>query len=162
MQTDSIPAVAAPKRSLDDFGVVDARSASWVCKKLNEARAYQARVKSWAERELRRAKQREAFFMARFGKELEEWARAELSKPEHRKRRVINLPGGSVGFRRTVPRLVIQDEAKLIVWCKQHLPAAVKVVESVVKTPLNEHVAGTGELPQGTELTGGGEVFYIR
>jgi hypothetical protein len=163
MHTEANTAAAKrTPRSLDDFHIVDAKAASWVCLKVNEARAYQARIKNWAERELRRARRREAFFLARFSRELEEWARVELAKPEHRKRKVINLPGGTIGFRRTVPRLVIQDEAKLLAWCKQHLPAAVKTVESIVKTPLNEHVAATGEIANGAELTGGGETFYVR
>jgi len=163
MRTDATAANAVTaKRSLDDFRVVDAKTASWVCRKVNEARAYQMRIKAWAERELRRAKQREAFFMARFSRELEEWARRELAKPVHRKRKCIALPGGTLGFRRTTPRLVIQDEAKLILWCKQHLPAAVKVVESVVKTPLNDHVAATGEIGDGAEVVGACETFYIK
>lgn len=51
--------------------------------------------------------------LARFGGEIEAWARAELSK-----RRVntksINLPGGNVSFRDEQPRLVVMNHHHLV------------------------------------------------
>lgn len=153
---------AAPptKQPLDDFHVVDARTASWVARKINEARAHQKRVKAWAERELKRAERREQFFLGRFGAELEAWARSELAK-SRRKSKTIDLPGGKLCFRTLRPTLVVKDEKALLVWAKATLPTAIKTVESVAKVALNRHLATTGECADGVELTGGGERFTV-
>lgn len=157
------PSATAPaKRPLDDFHVVDAKTASWVARKINEARAHRQRVKAWAARELRRAERREQFFLMRFGGELERWARSELAKNGRRKAKSIDLPGGTLCFRAERPRLVIIDEAALIAWAKTNLPAAVKTVESVAKSELNRHLADTGECADGAELSICGERFLVR
>ena len=152
--------LTATKRSVDEFHVVDAKTASWVARKINEARGHQRRVKAWAERELKRAKRREQFFLGRFGAELEAWMRGELAR-SRRKTKSIDLPGGKLCLRTQRLTLAITDERRLIAWARQHLPSAVKTVESIAKTELNRHLADTGEVADGTELSGGGERLII-
>lgn len=54
----------------EQFSVKDAATASWVTKKINEARAYAKRVGAWADREIRRAERDEQFLMMRYGQQL--------------------------------------------------------------------------------------------
>ena len=63
---------------------------------------------------------------------------------------------------RAQPQLLLQPLSELIAWCRQHLPSAVKVVESVLKSEINAHIKTTGECPDGAELAGGGEKFYVK
>jgi hypothetical protein len=162
MSTEHQEAVAPTPvaRPLDAFHVTDARSASWVARKVNEARAHQVRVKRWAERELKRAQRREQSLLVRFGPELERWTRDELARVKG-KRKSVALPGGTLGFRAGRPKLVVTDEDRARVWCRIHLPHALRTVESVSRTELREHVGATGEVADGTDLSTGGEQFYV-
>ena len=62
------------------FSVRDAATASWLVRRINEARAYAKRVSEWAQRELKRAERDEEFLMRRFGSELQEWASKEIER----------------------------------------------------------------------------------
>lgn len=143
-----------------DFTVRDAASANWVIRKIVEARAYADRVKIWAELECRRAKREEEFLLRRFGAGLEEWARRQIAQ-QHDRRRSVSLPAGVIGFRTASNRLSINDEKRLLVWCRQHLPSALCIIESVTKTPLMDYLKASGECPPGTQLLGGEERFHI-
>lgn len=144
----------------EGFHVRDAATANWVVRKILEARAYAARVTAWAELEHRRAERDEQFLLRRFGVELEEWARQQIAT-QHDKRQSVSLPAGSIGFRVEPTKLCVTDEPALLAWCRQHLPSAIRTVESPMKTPLNDHLKTTGECPDGTTLIGGGRKFYV-
>jgi hypothetical protein len=143
------------------FSVRDEQSAAWVVRKIVEERTHRQRVADWYEAETRRSERREQFLLYRFGAELSDWTRHQLSR-QYGKRRSIHLPSGTVGFRTEPTKVVVTDEITLIGWCRQHLPTAVKVVESVLKTEVSHHVKQTGECPDGAELAGGGEKFFIK
>jgi hypothetical protein len=153
----------------EQFVVDDAQKASWVVRKVVEARAYAQRVQAWCERELRRAGREEAWLLRRFEPELVAWTRAELQRQGGR-RRSVNLPGGTVGFRLQPPKVEIIDEQTLIGWCRSHMPIALKVTveandqqgiellqwqrqhasssrirRQILRDPLNHHVSETGE-----------------
>lgn len=144
----------------DGFHVHDAETANWVVRKIVEARQYARHVKAWAEMELHRAGRDEQFLLHRFGAELEAWARQQIDR-QHDHRQSTNLPSGCIGFRTEPIRLAVTDEQRLLAWCRINLPSAIRVVESVAKTPLMQHVKLTGECPDGTELQGGGKRFHI-
>jgi hypothetical protein len=144
----------------DGFSIRDAASANWVVRKIAEARAYAARVKMWAELERRCAKREEEFLLRRFGAQLEAWARRQIAQ-QHDRRRSVSLPAGVIGFRTAPDRLSINVEKRLLVWCRQHLPSAICIIESVTKTPLMDYLKATGECPPGTELQGGEDRFHI-
>ena len=76
--------------------------------------------------------------------------------------RITHLPSGIVGFRVEPTKVIVSDEPKLIAWCRQHLPSAVKIVESILKSEVSAHIKQTGECPDGAELAGGGEKFYLK
>jgi hypothetical protein len=144
-----------------EFSVQDAKSANWVVRKIAEVRQYAAHVKEWAEHEQRRAVKEEASLLFLFGRQLEIWAKSEIEKNRRRKKSIF-LPAGTVCFRHTKARLVIDDEAIVADWARQHLPDAIQQVEKLKKMVVNEHFESTGELPDsGTHIEPDREVFKI-
>ena len=139
------------------FEVNDVHGASWVVRKIVEARARQERIKEWAAAEMREAKREEEFFQRRFGPGLEAWVTENLNG-----KKTLRLPDGTLGYRRKRMTLQIEDSEQLLDWCKRNLPEAVRVKEDVLKTPLNEHLKETGEVPPGCEVDAGGDEFYVR
>lgn len=145
----------------DRFHVRDEKTASWLIRKICEERTHRQRVLDWYETETRRSNQREQFLLQRFGGELSEWTRQELGRQLGR-RRSIHLPAGIVGFRTEPMKIVITDETTLAEWCRQHLPGALKITESILKSEVGDHITSTGECPHGAELQGGRDKFYIK
>jgi hypothetical protein len=145
----------------ESFHVRDEPSANWVVRKIIEERAYRQRVQQWFDAETRRSQGREQFLMLRFGSELEQWTKQQLQKRSG-KGRSIHLPAGTLGFRTTPAKLVVADEPKLVAWCRRHLPSAVKVVERVLKSEVHDHLKTTGEVPEGAEISGGEDRFFVR
>src|SRR4051812_10376686 len=72
--------------------------ANWLIRKISDARQYAARVKEWAEQELRRAQREEQTLLFLFGRQIESWTECEIAKLKGR-RKSLALPAGIVGFR---------------------------------------------------------------
>ncbi len=163
MNANDSNAIVAPVSAECDvpetFAVDDAASANWLVRKIVETRAYAKHVKEWADGELRRAEREELFFLHRYGRQLEDWARAEIAKS---RRKSIKLPAGIVGFRTEPPKLDVLDEAKLVAWCRTTLPTALRIETHILKQHVKDHVVITGECPDGTAISGGGQRFYVR
>ena len=163
MNANDSNAIVAPVSAECDvpetFAVDDAASANWLVRKIVETRAYAKHVKEWADGELRRAEREELFFLHRYGRQLEDWARAEIAKS---RRKSIKLPAGMVGFRTEPPKLDVLDEAKLVAWCGTALPTALRIETHILKQHVKDHVVITGECPDGTAISGGGQRFYVR
>jgi len=143
----------------EGFHVTDEKSANWVVRKILDARAYRNRIEAWAAAEIERADREEKFFSHRYGSELEAWARKQIG--DH-KRRVIALPAGRIGFRKASLKLNVTDEDRLLDWCKNHLPSALKVMQRILISQVKDHVTHTGEMSDGKESTGGGRRFYVK
>lgn len=141
------------------FSVSDADSANWVVRKILEARNYAKHVKAWAEAENQRALREEQFFLFHYGLQLERWAKSQI---EGSRRKCVELPGGTVGFRTEPPKLDVADEKKLIEWCRQNLPFALRTDIYVLRSLVKDHVQNTGECPAGANISGGGQKFYIK
>ena len=144
----------------DGFEVRDASTASWVVRRINEARAYAKRVECWAEREIRRARRDEDHLVFRFGQQLQGYAAGEIAKLRGH-RRSICLPGGTLGYRRVGPTLVFDNPETVLAWAKSQCPNAVVVKEQVSKSVVNRHVETTGEIPDGAHIDVGRDKFYI-
>ena len=144
----------------DQFVVNDAATANWVVRRIVQARQYRDKVEAWAAGEMRRAEREEAFFLGRFSQQLQAWVKAELGSQPRRKS--INLPAGTIGYRTEATKLLIENDDRLLQWCRSNLENAVKTEHRVLRSRVMEHVAATGEVPDGTELGGGGEKFYVR
>src|SRR4051794_98699 len=68
------------------FSVDSIDAASWLVRKVLEARAYSVRVKSWAEHEQRRAAREEQRLMYLFGAQLCQFVEQEIAKFNGRRR----------------------------------------------------------------------------
>lgn len=163
MKSTTTTALAAPPPVEVDppesFQVGDAASANWVVRKITDARAYAKHVKAWAEGELIRAQREEEFFVFRYGAQLERWARAQI---ERSRRKSIKLPAGTLGFRTEPVKLDVRDELRLIAWCRKTLPAALRIETHVMKQIVKDHIADTGECPDGAEVVAGQQRFYVK
>lgn len=60
--------------------------------------------------------------------------------------KTLTTPAGEVRIRSS-KSLIVQDEGEAIRWAKEHCPDAVKVVESLLKTPIKAMIEGGGECP---------------
>lgn len=144
------------------FAITDDHSASWLVRRVMQSRAYAARVKEWADQELRRSAREEATLMWLYGHQIEVWAKGEIEKLNGR-RKSVSLPSGTVGFRSNPPRLVVDDESRVIQWAKVHLPQAIVVTEKVSKTMINEFAEKSGVIPDdGVHIEPAAEKFFIR
>ncbi|HEX8339465.1 MAG TPA: hypothetical protein VF624_01020 [Tepidisphaeraceae bacterium] len=111
------------------FQVCSPETASWVVRRITNARNYAKKVKLWAELECRRAQHEEQRLLFLFGGQLRDWTQAEVQRVKSR-RRSIGLPGGTVGFRTVPSRLVIHDEALVLRWARTACPKAIVVTEN--------------------------------
>jgi phage host-nuclease inhibitor protein Gam len=146
----------------EQFRVHDEATANWVVRRITSAMAYQKKVAAWADAEIRRAQHEEAWFRRRFGEELVMWTREQIEALKT-KRKSINLPAGTLGFRQIAEKLIIDDEEKALKWARRSCPNAVVTSERLRKTVLNEHFASTGEMPTtGVHIEPAAEKFYIR
>lgn len=104
---------------------------------------------------------RARILLPRVWAELEEWLQQKL-QAERGRRKSIALPAGDVGYRTEPARLQIIDEVKLLEWCRRVLPGSVKVSETVLRSAVADYIRATGECPDGAELGGGGQRFYVK
>ena len=144
------------------FEITDDKSANWLVKRIMESRAYARKVKDWAEQELRRAEREETTLMFLYGRQISDWTRDEVAKLNGR-RKSLCLPAGTIGFRSTSTRILVEDEASVLTWAKENLPAAVIVAERLSRTVINEYAERTGVIPDhGVRIEPAGQKFFIR
>jgi phage host-nuclease inhibitor protein Gam len=146
----------------EQFYIHDDVTANWLVRKIVEARAYVKHCDEWCAREQARARREEEFLLFRFGQQLLDHARKRISEQGGR-RKSLNLPAGTIGFRRDGPKLLIDDEAKVIEWAKRNKPELVRSVEHLSKAGLNQHLEETGEAPDvGVHIEPAREKFYVK
>lgn len=172
--------------SIERFVVRDERSANWFVRRIADLRRYVAHVEQWAASEIRQSQAAERHLFSRYGGPFEEWTREYLIENGGR-RRSINLPAGTAGFRAQPARLVIKDEAAALIWCRKHMPEAIgvrvsatgpialtllavgtsnpdecKVEQRVLVSVLIRHVGESGEIVPGTDLSEPRDAFYVK
>lgn len=179
-----------PESYREEFRVTDLETAAWVVDKITAARAKAARIQEQAEAMLRDCAREEEFFLNRYGADLAEVAATEIERTGGKKKS-LKLLTGTVGFRSAPRRLDVVDEDAARQWAQRECPDAVKVsaaatgelgaalhaaaralmadsdleiavTESLLKTPLNDHLKDTGEVPPGCDVAGGEERFYVK
>ncbi len=79
---------------------------------------------------------------------LESWAKANPPK----RGKTIHLSTGSVFARQVGGGPVVVDDDAALAWAEQHLPAAVKVEKSVLRTPLKDYIKATGVVVPGVTV----------
>ncbi|HEV2293571.1 MAG TPA: hypothetical protein VGR35_06925 [Tepidisphaeraceae bacterium] len=159
-----------------EFVVDSEEAANSLVRSVKHEREYACRVEVWAATEIKRARRREEYLLQRYGHQVEAWLRRRL-EGERDRRRSINLPAGSVGFRAAPAKVHVTDTTALLTWVKANLIDALQVqvsavgsdasrlaewqaaeglesqlTESVSKRLVNAYVAEIGELPEGTGL----------
>lgn len=145
----------------DRFHIDSDEKANWLVKKIVGTFVMEERAQQWSEKEKRRACREREFFFRRFGAELEAWLQQKLQE-ESGRRKSVALPAGVVGYRTEPARLQITDERKLLNWCRRVLPHAVKVSETVLRSAVADHIRTTGECPDGAQLGGGQDRFFVK
>src|SRR2546423_841395 len=70
----------------EGFQIDSEQSANWLVRKVISARVYAERVKSWADQESRRARREEECLLYMYGRQLEAWVRAEVTKLKGRRK----------------------------------------------------------------------------
>ena len=107
-----------------------------------------------------------AFWRTHYGAAIEAVVKAELVAAGG-KSITLNTGVGPkptrAGYRKAPAKLDVTDEDAALAWAKENMPEAVKVKESVLKTPLKNHVEATSEVPPGCEYhPGGQDTFYVQ
>ena len=95
-----------------------------------------------------------------YGPQLQDWAAAAIRKLRGR-RKSIRLPAGSLCFRRSNARLVIDDESSVIRWAKISFPAGVVMTEKLRKAAIYDHFSQTGEVPPKSHVEPAADQFLI-
>lgn len=89
-------------------------------------------------------------------------ARITAAKIAGGKSKSLKTPFGTVGFRAHKPLPVVLDEAAAIAALRKlNQPQCLATRTTIVKAALNDYVASTGEVPDGVDITEGGEHFYL-
>lgn len=108
------------------FTIDSAERADWLLKRLMHLDAEKATVEAMAAQRVEELEADKNRLMARFGGELEAWARTEAEK---RHRQTITLMYGAVSFRKVAARLTVTSEADAITTARAVLPQAITTVE---------------------------------
>ena len=145
----------------EGFHITDEKSANWLLRKINEQRKRAADAEAWAASEAESAARVEKNLIQRFGDELETFAEEAL---EGKKVKSLKLPGGKMGFRKSNPKIKVEDADKLVAWAKKNLPKAVtvKTTETVAKSVVNDYWSNNkAVIPDGCKFLPEDEEFYI-
>jgi phage host-nuclease inhibitor protein Gam len=118
-----------------------------------------ARIKASCAAMVATAKGRLQRVQDRYAETLKRWAAGQV---EGKQTKTVRLPTGSLSFRTIAAAWEVKDEAAALAWAKEHQPSAVKVTETVLKTEIYEHIAKTGEVPDGVVETEARESFNIK
>jgi len=148
------------------FEVTDMLAADWalskigMCEgKMSQRTAFAIEQKERIDIWLAKENSKEAVLVDFLAEKLHPWLRQELQ--DEKKKRSISLPSGKIGFRKTGGGIDITDEEKALKWAKEYCEEAVKVKESVLKTPLKKHLESTGEIPDGCDSLPTVDKFYV-
>ncbi len=144
-----------------EFHITDDKSLSWWLGKMRQLRALAHSEWEVGNKAMNRS---QVFHRAadgleqRFREEAEPVVRALLPKG----RRSVLFEGGEAGLRKTPGHLDVTDELAAVAWCKEHLPEAVKVFESILKTPVTKQYDETEVLPPGVAVVAPSEKLWVK
>lgn len=148
-----------------EFRIDSAEKADWLLRKLLHIDAEKATIEAMAAQRVKELEADRAQLLARFGSELEAWARGEA---ETRRRQTVTLSYGSVSFRKVPARLTITSEADALTTARAVLPQAIRTEtrELFDKDAYLAHakatLESTGELLPGIETTEERTSFSIK
>jgi hypothetical protein len=151
-----------------EFTVDSATAAEWVLEKLSEAegrvvglKAELAGVQERFASRIKEQERRSEWLRARFGPELEEFAKTQLDG----KSRTWKGTYGSVAFRSTAAKVVALDQTKAVAWAAKNCPDAVKTVQSFLISNVPDSVKALmleKGAPDGFDIIPAGESVSIK
>lgn len=155
----------------DEFRVNDVQSAEWVLSKILRAETEIAAIQTERAAILANLESREKeyrrkvdYLRARFGPELEEFARAEIEA--NPKSKTLKLAHGKLSFRTVKGGVRVKDATLALDWAKEHCPDAVKVVESfqisMVAADAKARIAETIALGEGEYAALVADAFEVK
>jgi hypothetical protein len=151
-----------------EFAVNSEAAAEWVLEKLSEAEGRVVGLKSELagiqERFASRIKEQERraeWLRARFGSELEEFAKSQLDG----KSKTWKGAFGSIGFRSTAARVTVADQDRAVAWASVDCPDAIKETRSVLVSNIPDSVKALmieKGAPDGFDIVPAGESVTIK
>ena len=148
-----------------DFRITDQGGAIWALRKMklidsrfNEvkgtAMAEIDKIQSWVKDEEEKAARSRGYFEALLRDYMLTLKEADP------KLKTLSLPGGKLAFRKLQPEYTYIEE-DILPWAKENLPEAVQVKESILKTPIKEHIKETGEYVPGVTIEERPDKFIV-
>lgn len=146
-----------------EFERLDAKSKTaleeWYMAKLDEFDHRRAKLKEMVAAMQADIDREEATHVWRFGRTIRTRVLDRLDQQKGLTKSVKYLTGRA-GQRTQPERLTLEDEKVALAWAKRACPEAVKVVESLLVTPLIERWKASGALPPGCKVAPSYEKFY--
>lgn len=112
-------------------------------------------IENWLKDQQEKASRERSFFEGLLREYMEDLRR------EDPKLKTMKLPGGELAFRKQQAEYSY-DEAQLLPWAKEHLPEAVHVKESILKSVVKDYVNQTGEVLPGVRIDPRPDKFTVR
>lgn len=138
------------------FHVRDRASAEWVLQRMQELQAerlaIRARLDAVTENlnaQMREVDARLGFLKFRFGGQLLDWAREEISRAGPNAPKHVKTDFGRVGFRMKRGSIAVAEPEKAVEWAKDTCPEAVRIREELMVSRLPDEVrASVFEAPE--------------
>lgn len=148
----------------EGFAVRDEDSADWVIRKITEARARATRMremKKRADAEIKAAEKAEAFFLGRFGDELQTFLQTKIAGGKVKSYKTLE---GTIGTRKSADSLLIFDEEQALEWVEESGlgDKVLNIKVSLNKTALMKEFRESGEMPDGCTYLPETEVLYVK
>lgn len=163
-ETTTTEATAQAER----FQITTQAEADWAVSLLADLEDKEARITAQYQKMLAQLQTDKASWHGRFAGELENFARLELERTKS-KRKSLTLFNGTLAFRTSPPRLVVESEADALQTARLVCPEAIVEVpasEKLDKKVLGEYakrqLAEEGEIIPGYGLTEAREVFDVK
>ena len=152
----------------EQFEITTQAEADWAVSLLADLEDKEARITAQYQKMLAQLQTDKNAWHGRFAGELENFARLELERTKS-KRKSLTLFNGTLAFRTSPPRLVVESEADALQTARLVCPGAIVEVpasEKLDKKVLGEYakrqLAEAGEIIPGYGLTEAREVFDVK
>ncbi len=133
---------------------------NWYLGQVNSIDACREKMKEQYGKMLQALDNRRKQLEYRWGAEFRAEVNEDIASHRGKKRSFDYLQGRS-GYRAGKDKLVVNDEKAAIEWADNgFLECAIKVTQSILKTPLMDHFKATGEVPDGCEIIEATDKFY--
>jgi len=139
-------------------GVGEDGFCNWYLREWNNCEDGKKRIKEQAAAMIKAIENRQKGLQYKCGGEFRERITAMVA--ENPKKKSVKLFQGTAGFRKSPERITFEDEMAVIATCEEHLPSAVKIVKSLVKSEIKKDMLENGVLMSGCELVESVDKFY--